>query len=131
MLTPDHQTCKSDTRPAWPVSALVFLSMTLFGCTTVETQSFQVSKNSNVAAAYIATGADFGRYDRLLAEEMGIFFPQDTYTPPEDIQRIRRIFRSAFIDELQGYTIVDTAGPSTMKVQATLIDLRNSTGGHS
>lgn len=127
MLTPDHQTCKSDTRPAWPVSALVFLSMTLFGCTTVETQSFDVVQNDNVDSVYIAVNADFSKYNQLLADDMGIFFPTDSHTPPEDIQRIRRIFRSAFFDELQSYTIVDSAGPTTMKVQASLIDLRNST----
>jgi hypothetical protein len=57
---------------------------------------------------------------------MGIFFPKDSYTPPEDIQKIRQIFRSAFINELKNYRIVDNAGPSTMKVQASLIDLRNN-----
>ncbi len=129
MLTPDQQTCKRDPRLARMVSAFVFLSMVLLGCTTVETQSFTVSDSGNVASAYIATNADFGKYNQLLADEMGIFFPSDTYTPPEDIQRIRQIFRTAFIDELQGYTIVDTAGPSTMKVQASLIDLRNSSDG--
>jgi hypothetical protein len=129
MLTPDHRTCKSGGLSAWPVIALVFVAVTLFGCTTVETQSFNVSSAGNVDSAQIAAGADFGKYDRLLADEMGIFFPKDSYTPPEDIKRIRQIFRSAFIDELQGYTIVDTPGPSTMKVQASLIDLRNSTDG--
>ena len=129
MLTPDHQTCKSDARFSWPVSALVVFSITLFGCTTVETHSFTVSDSGNVESAYISNDADFGKYNQLLADDMGIYFPQDTYTPPEDIQRIRQIFRSAFINELQGYTFVDTVGPSTMKVQATLIDFRNSAGG--
>ena len=108
---------------------LILLCLPLVSCTTVETQSFTANPNSKVDAAFVANDADFGKYDRLLADEMGIFFPQDTYTPPEDTQRIRQIFRSAFVDELQGYTIVDTAGPSTMTVQATLIDLRNSTDG--
>ena len=129
MLTPDHRTCKSGGLSAWPVIALVFVAVTLFGCTTVETQSFNVSSAGNVDSAQIAAGADFGKYDRLLADEMGIFFPKDSYTPPEDIKRIRQIFRSAFIDELGGYAIVDTPGPSTMKVQASLIDLRNSSDG--
>jgi len=129
MLTPDLPTCKSSVLSAWPVFALAFLAVMLFGCTTVETQSFNVSSAGNVESAYIATDANFGKYDRLLADEMGIFFPQDSYTPPEDIQRIRQIFRGAFIDELQSYAIVDTPGPSTMKVQASLIDLRNSSEG--
>ena len=129
MLTPLQQACNSHTRPARLIVTLAALSMTLIACTTVETQSFTVSDSGNVDSAYIATNADFGKYNQLLADEMGIFFPSDTYTPPEDIQRIRQIFRSAFIEELQGYTIVDTAGPGTMRVQASLIDLRNSSDG--
>jgi len=101
----------------------------LCGCTTVETQSFNVVKSSNVESVFIATDADFSKYTQLLAEDMGIFFPQDSYTPPEDIQRIRQIFRSAFLGELHDYSIVSTAGPSTMTVQATLIDLRNASAG--
>lgn len=129
MLTRDQQTCKNDTSSTWWVSVLLFLSLAFSACTTVETQSFTVGDNSNVESAYISNDADFGRYTQLLADEMGIYFPQNTYTPPEDIKRIRQIFRSAFINELQGYTFVDTAGPSTMKVQATLIDFRNSAEG--
>jgi len=125
MLTSDHPTCKSNTRSAWSIPAIVFVSIALSGCTTVETQSYTVSDKGNVEAAYIASNADFSKYDRLQAEDMGIFFPQNSYTPPEDTQRIRQIFRNAFLSELQGYAIVDTAGPSTMTVQATLIDFRD------
>jgi len=125
MLTPDHPRCKSNTGSALSIPVLVCVSIALIGCSTVETQSFTVPQDAKVEAAYIATNADFGKYDRLQAEDMGIFFPQNSYAPPEDTQRIRQIFRDAFLNELQAYTIVDTAGPSTMTVQATLIDFRN------
>jgi len=128
MLTPDQQTRRSQPRSARLIITLAALSMTLISCTTVEKTSFTVSDNGNVDSAYIAVNADFSKYNQLLADEMGIFFPADSNTPPEDLQRIRQIFRSAFITELQGYTIVDKSGPSTMKVQASLVDLRNSTG---
>ena len=108
------------------LGTIVIASLTFATCSTVETQSFDASKAENVESAYIAVDADFSRYDRLQAADMGIFFPADSGTPPEDIQRIRQIFRSAFVDELQSYEIVNTPGPSTMKVQASLIDLRNS-----
>jgi hypothetical protein len=124
MLTPKHRTCKSNLATAY--STLVCLVLVLTGCSTTETHSFNVVKSENVESAYIAVGADFSKYNQLQAEEMGIFFPKDSYTPPEDIQKIRQIFRSAFINELQNYTIVDSAGPATMKVQASLIDLRNN-----
>lgn len=116
MLTRVYRTCNS----------LAVVSLMLVGCTTVETQSFNVIQSDNVESVYIAANADFSKYSQLLADDMGIFFPKDSYTPPEDIQRIRQIFRSAFINELQGYSIVSTPGPSTMRVQASLIDLRNN-----
>jgi hypothetical protein len=105
---------------------MLCLVLVLAGCTTVETHSFNVVQSENVESAYIAVGADFSKYNQLQADDMGIFFPKDSYTPPEDIQKIRQIFRSAFINELQNYRIVDSAGPTTMKVQASLIDLRNN-----
>lgn len=126
MLTSDSRTCNNGARPGWSIPALVALGIALSACTTVKSQSFTVVPDSKVEAAFISNDANFSKYDRLLADEMGIFFPQDTYTPEEDIQRLRQIFRGAFLEELEGYTIVDSAGPSTMKVQATLIDLRNS-----
>jgi hypothetical protein len=85
-----------------------------------------VRKNSAVESAQISTDADFSKYNSLLAEDMGIFFPQNAQSSDEDTQRIRQIFRAAFIAELQGYDIVQQPGPRTMAVQASLIDLRNS-----
>ena len=96
------------------------------GCTTVTTQSFQRTKNSNVEASYVATDADFGRYSQLRGEDMGIFFPERSPIPEDDLQRIRQIFRDAFLGELTGYEIVESAGPRVMTVQASLIDLRDA-----
>jgi len=109
-------------------TAIVCLSGALLvACGSVETQSFQVNQNSTVESAQIATDADFGRYDRLHAVEMGIFFPQDSYTSPGDLQRIRDIFRSAFLGRLDDYVIVTEPGPGALTVQATLIDFRAAT----
>ena len=108
--------------------AALALGLSVSACTTVETQSFNVRKNSAVESAQISTDADFSKYDSLLAEDMGIFFPQNAASSDEDTQRIRQIFRTAFIAELQGYDIVQEPGPRTMAVQASLIDLRNSSG---
>ena len=125
MLTVSTPTCKSSMR----IVGVALLLGAVAGCTTVESQSYRVVPGSNVESAQIATDADFGRYDRLQAEEMGIFFPTNSATPAADVQRIRQIFRTAFIAELQGYTIVQQPGPTAMTVQATLIDLRNASGG--
>lgn len=97
-------------------------------CTTVETQSFRKVKTENIDSAQVAPGADFSQYDRLLADNMGIYFPEKNPVPEADLQRIRQIFRAAFIAELGDYQIVSQPGPTTMGVQASLIDLRGSSG---
>ena len=124
MLTPQFSSCKRRSAKVWLLTPIL---AALTACTTVTTQSFQVSQNSSVESAQIATDADFSKYDTLHAEEMGIFFPEGGYTPPEDVERIRAIFRTAFLGELENYTIVTSAGPGAMTVQATLIDFRNAT----
>ena len=95
----------------------------------VKSQSFRVNKDSVIASSKTAIDADFSRYDRLTASELGIFFPQSHLTTADDIQRIRQIFRTTFLKQLETYTIVSEPGPSTMAVEASLIDMRNSVGG--
>lgn len=97
-------------------------------CTTTTTQSFNVNKNAQVETSYVATDADFGKYDRLFASDMGIFFPTDAAPSLDDQRRTRQIFREAFLGELSGYQIVREKGPSALDVQATIIDYRNATG---
>jgi hypothetical protein len=118
-----------------PASSLLFGVLTLglsivsaTACSTVETQSFVANKGGRVESAKIAVGADFSKYDGLQAAEMGIYFPADTKMRLEDQQRLRKTFRAAFLDELEGYAITREPGPTTMKVEASLIDLRGSTG---
>ena len=96
-------------------------------CTTVTTQSFNVSQNANVEAAQIAADADFSKYNQLVADDMGIFFPKDATPSEGDQEKLRQIFREAFLAELAEYTIVDQSGPSVMRVQATLVDFRGAT----
>lgn len=105
---------------------IVTIILIISGCTTVTVQSFEKNQNSNVEASYVATDADFGKYKQLLGEDMGIFSPEGSPLPEEDLQRIRQIFRDAFLGELTGYEIVQSAGPGVMTVQASLIDLREA-----
>lgn len=130
MLTRRIGTCKSNPVSSAGTLVALLAILSLAGCagSKVESQSFRVAQNSKVASAQIAVDADFGRYDRLLATELGIFFPQTYVTSDEDTQRIRQIFRDAFLSELEGYAIVDESGPTTMTVEASLVDLRNSAG---
>lgn len=111
------------------LTATVGAAILLAGCSTTTTQSFNVVKDSRVEASRVAVGADFSKYDRLSAEDMGIVFPTHAAASVEDQQRIREIFRQAFLSRLDGYEVVQNEkGPSTLVVQATLIDFRNAAG---
>ena len=96
------------------------------GCTTATSQGFRNTNSPHIKVSYVAMDADFGKYRRLTAREMDIFFPESSDVSAEELQRIRQIFRSAFLMELQGYEIVDSTGPDIMMVQASIIDLRNA-----
>lgn len=106
-----------------------FCSLIMVACTTVETQSFRVASNSNVDSAYIATDADFSQYDRLLVDDMGIFFPERVRMSEEELARIRQIFRESFLKELSEYEITQEPGPGMLRVTASLVDLRDATYG--
>ena len=107
-------------------SILIACCLGLAACGTTTTQSFVETKNPDIDASYIATDADFSKYHRIVADEMGIFFPQSVGLGTEELTRIRQIFRDTFRTELQNYEIVQESGPGTLLVQASLIDLRNS-----
>lgn len=110
-----------------PIPAMIAMCFISVACTSVTTQSFKVADSSNVKAAYLATDADFGKYDRLTAEDMGIYFPEEFAPSQNDQQRTRQIFREAFLGELADYQIVDNKGPTTLAVQASLLDYRHAT----
>ena len=115
----------STTRPY--CLPILLTSLFITGCSTTTTQSFNVVKDSKVETSLVAVGADFSKYDRLDAEEMGIFFPADAAPSVDDQERIRQIFREAFLSRLDGYEVVQGQdGPTTLRVQATLVDFRNA-----
>ena len=111
----------------YPRVLLVIAALVTAACTTTTAQTFRRNPDSAVEAAFIASDADFSQYDRLTGAEMGIFFPTSTDIPDTDLERIRSIFRTAFLAELDGYDIVDAPGRGVMLVEASLIDLRAST----
>jgi hypothetical protein len=115
--------------PKVGIVALAAAGLLFVGCTTVTTQSFKTNKNSKVESSQIAIGADFGKYDQLTADGMGIFFPENAAPSEQDQQRLRQLFRTAFLNELQAYAIVETKGPTTLEVRPSLIDYRKSLGG--
>lgn len=109
------------------VLAILISGLVATGCSTSTGQSFNVVTNPEGETGLIAVGADFSIYDRLNAEDMGIYFPSDAAPTTQDQQRIRQIFRNAFLSELGGYEVVQgEKGPTTLNVQATLVDFRNA-----
>jgi len=109
------------------VLAIMLLGLVATGCSSSTSQSFNVVTNAQGETALIAVGADFSQYERLNAEDMGIYFPSDAAPTAKDQQQIRQIFRKAFLSELGEYEVVQgEKGPTTLSVQATLVDFRNA-----
>lgn len=95
-------------------------------CTTVTYETYRPVQNRTVDIAYVADSADFSKYRRLQAEEMGIFYPTHAPASEEDLQRVRTAFQEAFRAQISGYEIVDEPAKDVLKVRASLVDLRNT-----
>lgn len=96
-------------------------------CTTVTYESYRPVKNPDVDIVYVGSNVDFGKYQRLMPEGMGIFYPNDAPAPSAaDLQRVREAFRREFLEQVAGYEIVTRPAPDVMKVRASLVDLRQA-----
>ncbi len=100
----------------------------LVACSTTTYESFRPVENRNVQIAYVGASADFSKYDRLMFDDMGIFYPTNSLTSKADLERVRDAFRSAFLERVKDYEIVDKPGDDVIKVAASLVDLRNTSG---
>lgn len=105
---------------------MALLAVTFFAasCTTVTYESYRPVQNRQVDIAYVAASADFSKYRRLQAEEMGIFFPSHAPPGEADLARVRGAFREAFLAKVDDYEIVTGPAPDVLKVRASLIDMR-------
>jgi len=126
-LSEDLRMPSIQRRKRHSVFLLTISGLLLSACTTVETQSFRATGNSNVDSSYIATDADFSQYNSLLVDDMGIFFPESISMSDDELARLRQIFRESFSKELTGYEITQEPGPGMLKISASLVDLRNAT----
>ena len=108
------------------VAALLGATLMMSACTTVTYESYRPVQNRNVDIAYVADSADFSRYQRLQAEEMGIFYPNHLTPDEDDLQRVRTAFREAFLSRIGNYDIVDKPAADVLLVRASLVDLRNT-----
>ena len=104
----------------------MFILAFIAACSTTTYQSFNSVKNRNVEIAYVAEGADFSKYHRLMPDDMGIFYPTASAPSEADLERIRSEFREAFRARVKDYEIVTQPAPDVIRVSAMLIDLRSS-----
>jgi hypothetical protein len=114
-------------RTGQPAYVLLAAALVAAACTTTTYESFRPVQNPNVDIAYVASNADFSKYRRLMVEEMGIFYPTQAAPSEADIQRVRSAFQQAFRTQIQAYEVVTRPSADTIKVRASLVDLRNAT----
>ncbi len=109
-------------RPALLSSAI----LALCACsTTTIVEPFFRPESARVDQAYVSPTADFSIYTKLLAEPLEIYYPDDGPTPDEaELERLRAIFRDAFLPKLEGYELVQVPGPDVLRVRAQIIDLK-------
>lgn len=116
-------------RPSLTNTAFVLLCLILSACTTVNVERFDQVQNSEVDIVYVNPDADFSNYHQLLPMPLEIGYSAKLGEPdPDKLQRIRSLFREAFLAQVQGnYEIVDKPGADVLRVRASLLDLKINT----
>jgi hypothetical protein len=95
---------------------LIFFTAGIVACTETTVERFRKVPDSRADSAYVKVGVDFSRFRRLMPAPLEIYYPEGPVEPhSEDIERLRQIFRDAFLGELKAYQIVDGTGPTTLK----------------
>ena len=116
---------RTPTRKLAGLLATLAPAALLAACSTTTYDSFRPVRGAKVEIAYVNTEADFSRYQRLSADEMGIYFPTHVTPSEQDTTRVRTAFRESFLSELAGYEIVVEPAPDVLHVRASLVDLRD------
>ncbi len=98
----------------------------LGSCTTTTiVEPFYRPEGAQVERSFVSPTADFSIYTKLLAEPLEIYYPDNAPTPNEaDLERLRAIFRDAFLPKLEGYELVQEPGADVLRVRAQIIDLK-------
>ena len=97
------------------------------GCTTTTTvEPFYRPEGAVVEQAYVSPTADFGIYTKLMVRPLEIYYPNNAPEPSQaDLDRMRSIFRDAFLDDIaSAYQVVTESGPDVMLVLAQIVDLK-------
>jgi hypothetical protein len=98
------------------------------GCVKTTVESYVSVPGSRADSAYFKPGVDFSRYTRLQPVPLEIYYYEGSASPdPDDLDRLRQIFRNAFLGKLgDDYELVDAPGPDVLHVRASLVDLESS-----
>lgn len=90
-------------------------------------QTYERVPNSRAAQAYIKPGVSFKRYRTLYPQRLEIYYPKGATEPTaEELERIRAIFRTAFLAALDGkYEIANRPAADALGVRASLVYFRD------
>jgi hypothetical protein len=102
--------------------------LVISACVKTEVVRYRKVDDSSVDSAYVQPDVDFSRYSRLMAVPLEIYYVEGKAAPEsDDLERIRRIFREAFLGEIgDDFQIVDEPAPDALGVRASLVDLELS-----
>lgn len=104
---------------------LVFVAAVITACVETTVERFRKVPDSRADSAYVKPGVDFSQYRNLLPAPLEIYYPEGPVEPdPEDLERIRQIFRDAFLTAIgSDYALVDAPAADVLGVRASLVDL--------
>jgi hypothetical protein len=113
--------------------AWAFMIAALGACTTVEVDSYRRVPESRADMAYVREDTDFSRYQRLYPQPLEIYYNEGAGAPtPENLERMRAIFRRVFLAELDGkYEISNEPAKDALGIRASLVDLRGDVNADS
>jgi hypothetical protein len=112
------------------LAGVAVCALLLTACVETTVETFRQSADRKVDSAYFKSGVDFSKYRALQPFPLEIYFYDDQEPPaPEDLAKIREIFREAFLAAIgPDYPLVERPGPDVLGVRASLVDLELSTG---
>lgn len=114
------------TRPYLSQGLLLLIAaFSVVSCVETSVESFRKVPDSRADSVYVKSGVDFSRFRQLRAAPLEIYYAEGPVEPdPEDLARLRRIFRDAFLAAIgSDYELVDDPGPEVLGVRASLVDL--------
>jgi hypothetical protein len=116
---------------------VVVLSMALTGCATQQKQDYSGFLQDyppfekgleGVDKRYMKEGVDFGKYQKIMMDEVVFFFKQDANYKgihPDEIKELSQEFHKAFVEVL-GDRLTDTPGSNVARMRLAVTGLETS-----